>query len=99
MLLALGLASGAVVQRLGSIALEFEKVRFEFEDTRPMMSDTEILEDLKRVSSELGTAVVPIREYTRLGKFAQTTVKKRFGSWNRALADAQIRRNHRRNDR
>lgn len=55
-----------------------------------MMLDSEILEDLKRVSSELGTAAVPIREYTRLGKFAQTTVKKRFGSWNRALAAAGL---------
>src|SRR5439155_13323181 len=61
-----------------------------FENTRPMMSNAEILEDLKRVASELGTAAVPIREYMRLGKFAQTTVKKRFGSWNLALAAAGL---------
>src|SRR5438874_5566668 len=66
-------------------------VRFEFENTRPEMSDEEILADLKRVASALNTDTLSRDTYQQHGSYAPTTVKKRFGSWNRALAAAGLR--------
>jgi hypothetical protein len=65
-------------------------MRFEFENTRPMMSNEEILADLQRVASQLGVPTLPIRQYQVNGKFSHATVKKRFRSWNTALAAAGL---------
>jgi len=66
-------------------------MRFEFENTRPEMSNEEILVDLKRVASALNADTLSRESYQQHGSYAPTTVKKRFGSWNRALAAAGLR--------
>src|SRR5436190_14290568 len=65
-------------------------MQFVFENTRPEMSNEEIIQDLRRVASLVGVTALSIRTYQRYGRYAHSTVKKRFGSWNRALAAAQL---------
>jgi hypothetical protein len=50
----------------------------------------ELLSDLKRVASELGTATVPRDSYRALGKFADITLSRVFGSWTKALEAAEL---------
>jgi len=63
---------------------------FLFEDTRPIITDEMILDDLRTVASELGGRVLPQNRYRDRGRFSSTLVKKRFGSWNGALEVAGL---------
>jgi Homing endonuclease associated repeat len=63
---------------------------FQFEDTRPTIGNETILEDLRRVASELGSHTVPQNRYRDRGRFSHSVVKKRFGSWNKALRAAGL---------
>lgn len=60
-------------------------IDFTFENTRPMMSDDDILADLRRVAQSLQMPVLTIRAYNAHGRYSHATVKKRFGSWNAAI--------------
>lgn len=65
-------------------------VRFEFEYTRPQMSNADIIEDLRRVAAIMAAEHVSRNAYLRHGKFSHSTVKKRFGSWNQAVMAAGL---------
>jgi hypothetical protein len=65
-------------------------IDFTFENTRPMMSDDDILADLRRVAAELQTPNLTIRSYNAHGSYSQATVKKRFGTWNSAITKAGL---------
>jgi hypothetical protein len=54
------------------------------------VSDTELLADLRRVAERLGKNTVGQKEYRRLGTFDDSTVGRRFGSWNDALRRAGL---------
>lgn len=54
------------------------------------VSDTDLLGDLRRIAGELHKATVGQKEYRRLGRFDDTTVSRRFGSWNKSLEAAGL---------
>lgn len=66
---------------------------FQFEDTRPDVSSETILEDLRLVATNLGITTLPQNKYRQLGRYSSFVVKKRFGSWNRALTAAGLHLN------
>jgi hypothetical protein len=65
--------------------------RFAFEDTKPVISDGELLADVSRVARELAVSSLPQRTYRLHGRYSTTAIKKRFGSWNRATLAAGLR--------
>jgi hypothetical protein len=54
------------------------------------VSDSELLDDLRRVSQLVGQRTVPQKKYRELGTFEDTTLSRRFGSWNAALRAAGL---------
>jgi hypothetical protein len=54
------------------------------------VSDMELLPDLRRVACLLGTAGVSMSQYRQHGLFEESTVSRRFGSWNKALVAAGL---------
>lgn len=54
------------------------------------VSDSELLMDLKRVSEMLNTSKVSMPTYNKLGNYDNTTVARRFGTWNNALIMAGL---------
>ena len=54
------------------------------------VSSAELLADLRRVAQLLGTAGVPQPQYRQHGHYDDTTVGRRFGSWNKALLEAGL---------
>lgn len=54
------------------------------------VSTEELLADLCRVGSLLEVGVVSQRIYAEHGKYHATTVARRFGSWNKAIAAAGL---------
>lgn len=54
------------------------------------VSDSELLMDLKRVSEMLNTSKVSMPKYNELGNYDNTTVARRFGTWNNALIKAGL---------
>ncbi len=65
-------------------------LRFEFENTKPTITDAQLLADIKEVAQQLGTQHMPQRLYQVHGHFSTTAIKSRFGSWNRAIAAAGL---------
>jgi hypothetical protein len=63
---------------------------FRFEDTRPQIANEAILADLRRVAADIAAATVSQRVYRESGKYSTTVIKKRFGTWNAALAAAGL---------
>ncbi len=62
---------------------------FRFENTKPAISDAELLDDLRRIGASVdrGSALSK-RAYQSKGKYAVITFQKRFGSWRAAIAAA-----------
>jgi hypothetical protein len=54
------------------------------------VSDEELLADLRRVAEILGTSTVSMPKYRKLGKFHDSTLGRRFGTWNSALSKAGL---------
>lgn len=54
------------------------------------VSSAELLADLRRVAQLLGAAGVPQPQYRQHGLYDDTTVGRRFGSWNKALLEAGL---------
>lgn len=54
------------------------------------VSDSELLDDLRAVATRLGKGTVGQKEYRDTGKYDDTTVSRRFGSWNDALHAAGL---------
>ena len=50
----------------------------------------ELVSDLTRVSSELSTNVLSVKDYDRLGKFSSATIARTFGGWAKALKAAGL---------
>ncbi len=55
------------------------------------VSDEELLSDLREVANKLGANTVPQLTYREIGSFADTTLSKRFGSWNKVLKKAGLK--------
>ena len=54
------------------------------------VTDSELLADLVSVAKQLCSSTVQQKQYRSLGRYDDTTVSRRFGSWNRALLAAGI---------
>lgn len=54
------------------------------------VSDEELLADLRRVAGILGASTVSMPKYRELGKFDDSNLAKRFGTWNSALSQAGL---------
>ena len=63
---------------------------FTFEDTKPVISDDELLADLRAVATNLGALTLPQQKYRALGRYSTTAIKRRFGTWNAAVAAAGL---------
>jgi len=58
------------------------------------VDDAELLIDLKRIAEMLGSSTVSQPKYRECGQYADTTVARRFGSWNNALLKAGLTLSH-----
>lgn len=65
-------------------------MKYELEPFHRNISDDELIADLKRVAQEIGKCSVTIDEYNEKGKFHNTTLSRRFGSWFAALEKAGL---------
>ena len=54
------------------------------------LSDEEIISDIKFVASKLGAETVSMPKYKQHGKYDETNIARRFGSWNNALVAAGL---------
>lgn len=54
------------------------------------VTDEELLSDLRSIASALGGKTVQQKRYRELGKLDDTTISRRFGSWNEALRKADL---------
>lgn len=54
------------------------------------VSDDELLHDLRRVADHLEKPTVGQQEYRRLGRYDDSTITRRFGSWNSGLLAAGL---------
>ena len=74
-------------------------MKFELEKFHRNTNDKDLLEDLKRAYHLLKKKGMPLtfRSYNEIGNYSSATMKARFGSWNNALAKAQIEINEEKN--
>lgn len=62
------------------------KKKFIFNNSKsPPVSDDQILEDLKNVSSKLRTKKITQKLYDKHGSYNVSTAIRKFGTWNKAL--------------
>ncbi|HRF53391.1 MAG TPA: HNH endonuclease [Aquimonas sp.] len=54
------------------------------------VSDEEMLADLRRVAEIIGASTVSMPKYRKLGKFDDSNLAKRFGTWNNAISKAGL---------
>lgn len=54
------------------------------------VSEEELLVDLRRVAEILGASTVSMSKYRELGKYDDSNLAKRFGTWNSALSKAGL---------
>jgi hypothetical protein len=66
-----------------------EKLKLARVSEQPV-SDDELLADLRRVAEILGASTVSMPKYRELGKFDDSNLAKRFGTWNSALSKAGL---------
>jgi hypothetical protein len=60
-------------------------MRYELDLLHRNTPDEEFLDDLKRVAHELGANTVTTSQYNERGRFADSSLRRRFGSWPHAL--------------
>ncbi|MDD5051369.1 MAG: HNH endonuclease [Sulfuricurvum sp.] len=66
--------------------------KFEFISAeKAPVSEEEIIADLKLVAKNLNEKNITSRQYAEYGKYASTTVSRKFGSWNQALEIAGLK--------
>ena len=65
-------------------------MKFELIEPRKQYSNSELIDDLKRVASLLNKCTVTLKEYQKYGNYSYQTQKKRFGSWEKALDAANL---------
>lgn len=62
---------------------------YEMPSNRPVSTD-DLINDLKRVASKISKNTVTQKEYRKIGKYDDTTISRRFGSWNNALKEVGL---------
>ncbi|OHD97008.1 MAG: hypothetical protein A3E21_05510 [Sulfurimonas sp. RIFCSPHIGHO2_12_FULL_36_9] len=66
-------------------------MKFQLESHNRNVPDQDLIDDLKRVADELGKDKVTIDEYNDRGKYHNSTLNRRFGSWFKALEKAGLK--------
>jgi len=66
-------------------------MKFELKLRRRDIPEKELADDLKRVAALINKDTVTKIAYDEKGKFGATTLLRRFGSWNKALASAGLK--------
>ena len=54
------------------------------------ISNQDLLDDIKRVAAKLNKNTLTQGEYAQYGKYSPTTIRRRFGGWNKALLLCEI---------
>jgi hypothetical protein len=67
-------------------------MEFHLEPHNRNVSDEELVEDLQRVAQQLDKDRVTIDEYNEYGRFHNTTLSRRFGSWFKSLERAGLKK-------
>lgn len=67
-------------------------MKFQLESHNRNVPDQDLIDDLKRVADELGKDKVTIDEYNDRGKYHNSTLNRRFGSWFKALEKAGLKK-------
>tara|TARA_B100000315_G_scaffold247426_1_gene276091 strand:- start:141 stop:812 length:672 start_codon:yes stop_codon:yes gene_type:complete len=67
-------------------------MKFELDPHHRNVPDEKLLQDLSRVAKEIGTDKVTIDEYNERGRYHNTTLTRRFGSWFTALKKAGLKK-------
>lgn len=67
-------------------------MEFKLNEYHRNVPDEELLEDLVRVAKELQKDFITTREYTKYGIFHSSTIRHRFGGWNKALEKAGLQK-------
>ena len=65
-------------------------MKFELNDYHRNVSDEELLHDLQRVAAIFSINTLTIEQYSTYGKYNHSTIRRRFGSWKKALILAQL---------
>ncbi len=68
--------------------------KFELNLRRKNIPKEELIDDLRRVSNLIGQDTVTRDIYAQKGKFGDTTLERRFGSWNKVLDAAGLKVTH-----
>ncbi len=66
-------------------------MQFVLNDYHRNVSDSELINDLKRVAKELNKESITIHDYNQYGKYHATTLTRRFNSWFRCLELADLK--------
>lgn len=66
-------------------------MKFELNDYKRVLTDEEILDDIKRVALGFKTDYISIRTYKKNGKYSQTAIQAHFGTWKSACSLAGLR--------
>jgi len=59
-------------------------------NNRKRFPDRDLLDDLKKVASELGKETVSVEEYNKKGRYHSGTIAIRFGGWHKAIEMAGL---------
>ena len=65
-------------------------MRYELDLLHRNTPDPEFLDDLKRVADEIGVNTVSMSQYNERGRFAASSLWRRFGSWPKSLERAGL---------
>lgn len=65
-------------------------MKFVLNDYHRNISDEELINDILRVAKLCGTDRLSRSVYEKHGKYGRTTISRKFGSWNNALAKAGL---------
>ena len=60
-------------------------MKFEYQEYNKKATDDELIDDVKRVAREHGLSSLSMHEYKTYGSFDNSTITRRFGTWNHAL--------------
>lgn len=65
-------------------------MNFDFRIRRQSIPDQDLIADVRRVASELNLLTLTIDLYNERGKYASTTLTRRFGNWPKVLTLAEL---------
>lgn len=60
-------------------------MQFEYREYNRKVTNDELIEDLKKVAKEHNLSSLSMHEYNSYGSFDNSTIIRRFGTWNQAL--------------